>query len=264
MAKFSVPNSASALLAQLQKMTSSLLEKASLNDLTSHLFEELKSNRELKKIKAGLELQLESFNNVTSSIVRKALLPPLESLESLSNMTSQMIEQQSKELQELIQEPMEKLDALAGLVSKLKPEHWEAISKALPILIPHWIEHHTPKLELFLKPGTKLSVKALFYIHQALKDWHFLLESILESAMDRDDILRPMADMILQKNTKLMSQILILMFRAEAAVDSKVITLTSDDIDQLQKLLVSPKEIYLMMTQELNKENAASKSLLLR
>lgn len=260
-----------SMYKRLQKMTSSLLEKASqlkVDDLTSlQVFEELKSSNQtqllLQDIKEGLELQLESFNNVTSSIVQQAVLPHLDALESLGNMTSQMIEQHHHQLHKwMIEEPLEKLDSLARLLGNLKPQDWESIRKALPILIPHWIDHHTPKLDLFIKPGTKLSVQLLGFIHQALKDVHFLLQKNIEVALNHR-ILYSIADMILQKNTKLMSQILILMFRAK---DTKVITLTSEDIEQLQDLLVSPKEIYLIITEELlanDKEDDARKRLLL-
>ena len=51
-------------------------------------------------------------------------------------------------------------------------------------------------------------------------------------------------NLILDKNKKLMSQIFILMFKAKKnKADS--ITLTLDDIEKLEKSLVSPKDIYL-------------------
>ena len=56
--------------------------------------------------------------------------------------------------------------------------------------------------------------------------------------------LERLSNLILDKNTKLMSQIFILMFKAKKnKADS--ITLTLDDIEKLEKSLVSPKDIYL-------------------
>ena len=56
--------------------------------------------------------------------------------------------------------------------------------------------------------------------------------------------LERLSNLILDKNTKLMSQIFILMFKAKKnKADS--ITLTLDDIEKLGKSLVSPKDIYL-------------------
>ena len=58
------------------------------------------------------------------------------------------------------------------------------------------------------------------------------------SALDR------LSNLILEKNTNLMSQIFILMFKAKNNKDD-YITLTLEDIKKLEKSLVSPKDIYL-------------------
>ena len=69
-------------------------------------------------------------------------------------------------------------EAIKTVISRLKPEHVQIALKATPILIPHIIEHHTPKLEEFLKEGTIFTVEELFTIHQSLKDWHLFVENI--------------------------------------------------------------------------------------
>ena len=55
------------------------------------------------------------------------------------------------------QEPLEKIktdvDAVKGVLENLDPAHVAIAVKAIPILLPHAIDHHTPKLERFLKPG---------------------------------------------------------------------------------------------------------------
>ena len=55
------------------------------------------------------------------------------------------------------QEPLEKIktdvDAVKGVLENLDPEHVAIVVKAIPILLPHAIDHHTPKLERFIKPG---------------------------------------------------------------------------------------------------------------
>ena len=55
------------------------------------------------------------------------------------------------------QEPLEKIktdvDAVKGVLENLDPEHVAIAVKAIPILLPHAIDHHTPKLERFIKPG---------------------------------------------------------------------------------------------------------------
>ena len=55
------------------------------------------------------------------------------------------------------QEPLEKIktdmDAVKGVLENLDPEHLAIAVKAIPILLPHAIDHHTPKLERFIKPG---------------------------------------------------------------------------------------------------------------
>ena len=53
-----------------------------------------------------------------------------------------------------------------------------------------------------------------------------------------------LSNLILDKNTKLMSQIFILLFKAKKKKD-KFIMLTSEDIKNLENSLVSPKDIYL-------------------
>ena len=58
------------------------------------------------------------------------------------------------------------------------------------------------------------------------------------SALDR------LSNLILEKNTNLMSQIFILMFKAKNNKDD-YITLTLEDIKKLEKSLVSPKDIYM-------------------
>ena len=55
------------------------------------------------------------------------------------------------------QEPLEKIktdvDAVKGVLENLDPEHVAIAVKAIPILLPDAIDHHTPKLERFIKPG---------------------------------------------------------------------------------------------------------------
>ena len=45
------------------------------------------------------------------------------------------------------------VDAVKGVLENLDPEHVAIAVKAIPILLPHAIDHHTPKLERFIKPG---------------------------------------------------------------------------------------------------------------
>ena len=55
------------------------------------------------------------------------------------------------------QGPLEKIKtdvgAVKGVLENLDPEHVAIVVKAIPILLPHAIDHHTPKLERFIKPG---------------------------------------------------------------------------------------------------------------
>ena len=45
------------------------------------------------------------------------------------------------------------MDAVKGVLENLDPEHVAIAVKAIPILLPDAIDHHTPKLERFIKPG---------------------------------------------------------------------------------------------------------------
>ncbi len=58
------------------------------------------------------------------------------------------------------QEPLEKIktdvDAVKRVLENLDPAHFAIAVKAIPILLPHAIDHHTPKLERFLKPGANV------------------------------------------------------------------------------------------------------------
>ena len=128
----------------------------------------------------------------------------------------------------------------------LNPEHVDALVKAGPILLPHLIDHHTPKLELFLKPGTEFSLTELGQIHRGLKDWH----SFLKKHFPPENNLKKL---LLDKNTKLMSQILVFMFRAEKKIGQKF-QLKIEDIEKLENFLVSPKDLYLKIKEDLHKE----------
>ena len=110
----------------------------------------------------------------------------------------------------VFQEPVEKVfadfKAIKTVISKLRPEHVQIVLKAIPILIPHIIEHHTPKLEEFLKPGTKFTKQELFTVHQSLKEWHIFVQK-LQDQTEKSELptIHRLTDMILKKNTKLMS-----------------------------------------------------------
>ena len=111
-------------------------------------------------------------------------------------------------------------------------------------------------------PGTNFTMDELFRIHQSLKNWHFFLETLAKDVINdhnkkdnKDKINLPsqnksssalerLFNLILEKNTKLMSQIFILLFKAKNHKDN-FITLTLEDIKKLENNLVSPKEIYL-------------------
>ena len=84
----------------------------------------------------------------------------------------------------------------------------------------------------------------------------------MEQNFDIDDVassnagnvvLHQLGQAILAKNTKLMAQILRLMFRAEKA-KGKAISLTLKDIGQLEKLMVSPKDLYLIVARNIAKD----------
>ena len=45
------------------------------------------------------------------------------------------------------------MDGVKRVIENLNPEHVAIAVKAIPILLPHAIDHHTPKLEKFIKPG---------------------------------------------------------------------------------------------------------------
>ena len=66
----------------------------------------------------------------------------------------------------------------------------------------------------------------------------------LPSKNKSSSALERLFNLILEKNTKLMSQIFILLFKAKNHKDN-FITLTLEDIKKLENNLVSPKEIYL-------------------
>ena len=67
----------------------------------------------------------------------------------------------------VIQKPLEKIktdiDAVKIVLENLDPEHVAIAIKAIPILLPHAIDHHTPRLERFIKPGLHI-FKIIFQI----------------------------------------------------------------------------------------------------
>ena len=143
-------------------------------------------------------------------------------------------------------------EAIKTVISRLKPEHVQIALKATPILIPHIIEHHTPKLQEFLKPGTAFTVEELFTIHQSLKDWHLFVQNIQDQT-DKLELptVHRMTEMVLQKNTLLMGYILGMMVRAQK---DKSLVLTSEDLVKIESFLVSPKDLYLQLIDEENRK----------
>ena len=141
-------------------------------------------------------------------------------------------------------------ETIKTIISRLKPEHVEIALKATPILIPHIIEHHTPKLQEFLKPGTEFTTEELFTIHQSLKDGHLFLQNMKNDTDDSLPTVHRLIQVVLDKNTKLMSHILVLMIKSQK---EKKLTLTSEDLDQIEQYLVSPKDLYLELVDEENK-----------
>lgn len=139
-------------------------------------------------------------------------------------------------------------ETIKNIISRLKPEHVDLALKATPILIPHIIEHHTPKLKDFLKPGTEFTTKELFTIHQSLKDWHLFLQNMKDDTNEETlPTVHRLIQMVLTKNTQLMSYIFALMIRAQK---DKKLALTAEDLEQIEMFLVSPKELYLGLVDE--------------
>ena len=105
-----------------------------------------------------------------------------------------------------------------------------------------------PKLEEFLKPGTKFTKQELYTVHQSLKEWHIFVQT-LQDQTDKSELptIHRLIDMILQKNTKLMSFLLVKMVRAKK---NEEIVLTSEDLTEIERYLVSPKDFYLQIVDE--------------
>ena len=116
------------------------------------------------------------------------------------------------------------------------------------------IEHHTPKLHQFVKPGTKFSMEDLFNIHESLKDFHKIVQDVHnDEDIQKSKTLMKLSNFALDKNAKLMGHIFRLMLRAKSNED-KVIELSQSDLDALGSHLVSPKELYLQISNQLMNE----------
>ena len=121
-------------------------------------------------------------------------------------------------------------------------------------MIPYIIEHHTPKLHQFIKPGTKFSMEDLFNIHESLKDFHKMVQDVHnDEDIQKSRTLMKLSNFVLNKNAKLMGHIFRLMLRAKSN-EKKVIELSQSDLDTLGSYLVSPKELYLQLSNQLMNE----------
>ena len=72
-----------------------------------------------------------------------------------------------------------------------------------------------PKLQEFLKPGTEFTTQELFTIHQSLKDGHLFLQTMKNDTDDSLPTVHRLIQIVLDKNTKLMSHILVLMIKSQ-------------------------------------------------
>ena len=201
---------------------------------TANVLTELQPKQVLNRLNIFMKPSMDILNTVM-----KTLTNHFEwKLESFHNFTD-----------ELIIEPIDKMktdmESFQNLLQKLKPEHVDMALKALPILIPYVIDHHTPKLHQILKPGTKFTVEELFKIHQSLKEFHQIVKDFQDDKdVKQSQNLLDLTNFVLSKNTKLMGHVFVLMVRAKRNSE-KMIELSKSDLDTLEEYLISPKEMYL-------------------
>ena len=78
------------------------------------------------------------------------------------------------------------MDGVKRIIENLDPEHVAIVVKAIPIILPDALDHHTPKLEKFIKPGTlQISTVGLLCYR------YFLQYNLLEKSVV-NDIFNPM------------------------------------------------------------------------
>ena len=157
----------------------------------------------------------------------------------------------------IFQTPLHQIQKDTSFIIKylenIKPDHVEIIIKAFPLLLPNIIEHHSPKLSDFIKPGLEIQLQDLSDILNGLKGWHSFIETVkfktekVEKLQKLPKAVFNIMYLLLEKNTRLMSQIFQLMIEAKKSSKDSV-TLTSEDIQEFDSNIVSPRNVYLSLT----------------
>jgi len=125
----------------------------------------------------------------------------------------------------------------------LKAQDLKLAMTVFPKILPYILEANTPKLETFLKVGTKFSLGELYQIHKSLVDLHRFAGKLRDGFDDDSShTLAKLSEMVMEKNIHLMRTILVFMVRADK--NDKNLFLEEEDIRELQKYLVSPSDLY--------------------
>lgn len=125
----------------------------------------------------------------------------------------------------------------------VKAQDLKLAMTVLPKILPYILEANTPKLETFLKVGTRFTLGELYQIHKSLVDLHKFVSKLRDGFEDgSSQTLVKMSEMVMEKNIHLMRTILVFMVRADK--HDKSLLLEDEDIKELQKYLVSPSDLY--------------------
>ena len=124
--------------------------------------------------------------------------------------------------------------------------------KAIPTLMPYILEANTPSLNIFLKEGTEFSIQDLSAIHSALINFHNFVGDTRNSLDEnKAPSFHNLTLLIRQRNLGLLNVLLQLMVRADSTKTSSI-KLTKEDIYNVEKTIITPKEFYEVMFKSKN------------
>ena len=146
------------------------------------------------------------------------------------------------------------LKTLQGMIDNIAKNQDKVLMafKAIPTLMPYILEANTPSLNIFLKEGTEFSIQDLSAIHSALINFHNFV-SDTRNSLDENKApsFHNLTLLIKQRNLGLLNVLLQLMVRADSTKTGSI-KLTKEDIYNVEKTIITPKEFYEVMFKSKN------------